>query len=273
MNYKGKIVAVTGHQGFIGSALIAELESLGAIVDLLGGDVRKKSTFRDIGFNHDYLFHFGAPSSQILFQQDPEHCIDVTINGFLNAFRACRASGTKLIYPSTGLLSQNKSNEYAAGKKACEDIARNSSAIGIRIFATYGPGEGHKRDYASVPYLFARDCFYGTSPVVFGTGGQSRDFIFIDDTVNGILELADKAPAGIHDLGSGVATSFNDVLERIRDAYKALSGANHPEPKYIDRPMGYVENTLAKKSPYYTPIVDMDDGIFRMVKSIIGEAE
>lgn len=274
MNYQGKIVGVTGYYGFIGKELVAALQKAGAEVVALLGDVRDPITFSVIDYNYDYVFHFADPSSQILFKRQAMYAADVTINGFLNAAKACRQHGVKLVYPSTGLLSQDRENEYARCKKLCEDIhlGENLDALAIRIFATYGPGESHKRDYASTPFLFARDMYYGRSPEIWGDGEQRRDFIFIDDVVQGILTLADQANEPIIDLGSGSPVSFNDVLKELKHSFTVNSGAMIPEPVYVDKPAGYVDDTAADPelmAKYFEPIVDLSSGIHKLVKGII----
>jgi UDP-glucose 4-epimerase len=174
----------------------------------------------------------------------------------------------RLIYPSTGLLSQGDTNEYARGKKVLEDIHLGSGmdALGIRIFATYGPGEGHKRDYASVPYLFARDMVQGRSPIIFGDGSQVRDFIYIDDTVQGILALAEECPDPIVDLGSGEQVTFRQILGKINSALGDIIQA-----KYVDKPTGYVDKTKAnidRLSDFYEPKCSIDVGIKNMVDAL-----
>lgn len=274
MNYRGKKVAITGWTGFIGNALYEALKFHGADVSKLYGDVRDPETFSKINHEYEYLFHFADPSSQILFKRMPMYAAGVTITGFMNAAAACRDNGVKLIYPSTGLLSQDRENEYARCKKLCEDIhlGEGLDAIGIRIFATYGPGEGHKRDYASTPYLFARDMQQGKSPEIWGDGTQKRDLIYIDDVVNGVLVLAEEANEPIIDLGSGKPVSFNDLIVEINHAFMINSGAKIPEPVYVDKPAGYVDDTAADPTilhRYYTPTTDLASGVHRLVKSLI----
>lgn len=245
MNYSDKKILLTGKSGFIGSALAAALETAGARVLYFGGDVRDKLIEGVIDHSFDYVFHFAAPSSQVLFKQNPDYCVDTTINSFLNISRVCRANGVKLIYPSTGLLSQGVENEYARCKKILEDIhlGSNLDALGIRIFAGFGVGEAHKRDYASVPYLFVRDVVEGKQPVVFGSGKQSRDFIYIDDLVTAILVLAEEATEKIVDVGSGVPTRFLDILEQIQ--IHSLPGMIDVKPIFVEAPENYIKETMA----------------------------
>lgn len=295
MNYQGKRVALTGVTGFIGSQLFKRLNDEGAYVNVLTGDVRDASTFEEIDYQFDYIFHFADPSSEIMFKRQALYCAEVTIEGFLNAAKASKRSGAKLIYPSTGLLSMANNperkdlpalvstvhalagNHYARTKKICEDIhlGENLDAIGIRLFAAYGPQEAHKRDYASVPFLFARDMQQGRGPVIWGDGEQRRDLIYIDDAVEGILELADQASEPIIDLGSGDPVSFNQVIDALTGAFGTMSGANVPEPQYTNRPAAYVDETSADPTimkKYFTPGFDLQRGIDHLVKGIIDAA-
>lgn len=260
MHYKNKKVAVTGHDGFLGSLLCSRLEELGAIVYRLEGDTRDMMTFLPINHTFSYLFHFGSPSSQVVFKRQGQYAVDVTVNGFLNASRVCQRTGVKLVYPSTGLLSQGKYNEYAMCKKICEDIAPGDS-LGLRIFATYGPNEIGKRDYASTPYLFMRDAQNGKKPVLFGDGKQIRDFIYQDDAIEAILTLADECNDKIVDVGSGQGVSFNQIVK--------LLGV---KPTYIPAPDNYVKETISNPKvmlKYYKPKVSFEEGMKRLCEPLL----
>lgn len=274
MGYRGKRVAVTGCDSFIGSHLITELEILGAEVIHLTGDTRNPETFEDLDYTYDYLFHFAAPSSQVLFKRMPNYCIETTLVGFMNAAKAAKYHGIRLVYPSTGLLSTGEANEYARCKKICEDWAagNNADTIGLRIFATYGPGESHKADYASVPYLFARDIVVnGKAPVIYGDGTQVRDFIYINDVVQSILHAAEECPDPILDIGSGKESSFKHLVKLINLKYFGDEDDSEDrwiKPVHIDKPSGYVNLTTCdpvRLYDFYTPQVSLFDGVERLV--------
>lgn len=266
MNYNGKKVAITGSTGFLGKHLVRGLKAQGATVIELHGDVRDHATFSErLDHTYDYLFHFGAPSSQVLFKRRALYCAETTLLGFIHAANVSKRLGIRLIYPSTGLLSSPHTNEYARCKKVCEQMALGEGldALGVRVFGTYGPGEGHKADYASVPYLFIRDALEGRQPVVFGDGHQKRDFVFVEDTVNGILQLAERCAEPLIDLGFGKSYSFNDLLFMIAD----VTG-QEIDPIYHPKPGGYVDETVALTEElhrYYQPKIDLREGIERTV--------
>ncbi len=266
MNFNDKKVAMTGYTGFLGKALEREINLAGGRVVHLSGDVRNITTFSNLDYSYDYLFHFGAPSSQILFKREADYCIDVTVNGMRNAIEACQRNGMKLVFPSTGLLSHGQANEYARGKQICEDLARGADIdwLCVRVFGTYGPGEEQKRDFASVPWLFMSDLMAGRPPIVYGDGSQTRDFIYLDDTVESILHLAENVSHEIVDVGSGAPVSFNKLIELLNTEL-----GSKIDPEYIDAPVNYIEKTggdITRLSRFYKPRVSINEGIRRMVE-------
>lgn len=255
---------VTGNKGFIGSALVDELNSRGANVLEPKGDVREWSTFIPyLETEIDYIFHFGSPSSQVLFKRGISKCVDSTINGFFNCVKLAEKTGAKLIYPSTGLVSQGRHNEYSRCKKILEDLHLNSdlNATGFRIFAGYGEGEAHKEDYASPVYLFIKDMVSGKSPVIWGDGSQTRDFIYIEDLVSAIIDNIDSEEK-IVEIGSGKPVSFNEVVGIINEELNA-----DIKPTYIPKPSEYYESTKCNNPVICR--VSLREGIKRCIKSLL----
>lgn len=245
MNYEGKRALVTGARGFLGGLIANALEAKDCDVNRFRGDVRdKRSLSACIDPSLDYVFHFGCPSSQVLFKRQPRFCLETTVTSFLHLSDLCSRSGTRLVYPSTGLLSLGKDNEYARAKKVLEDLHLSSGidALGLRIFAAYGPNERHKRDYASMPYLFARDVWNMRRPVVWGDGLQERDLIYQDDVVHAVLVLAEHASEPIIDIGSGKPVT---ALDTVRMAIFVFGQNNTLQPKFFPAPRGYIERTVA----------------------------
>lgn len=302
-NYKNKNCIVTGASGFIGQVLTEKLLKEGAnvyVIDnfsygakkenvdrrakIITGDVRDYKNFRKLPkIKYEYLFHFAGPSSIILFNKNPLECFDITINGFLNAARFSIENNIRLIYPSTGSiysgtippqaentkLSIDSLNAYARAKLSLELIHKSLNklnALGLRIFAGYGPQEKHKGEFASVVYLFCKDMKNGKRPIVFGDGTQKRDFIYIDDLIEAILVLSQNAKEGIINVGSGKSKSFNDIIRIINVNIKKQVKA-----KYVEKPNIYLEQTIAYNNILgkYTKIsLNIEKGIDKVIKSI-----
>jgi UDP-glucose 4-epimerase len=111
----------------------------------------------------------------------------------------------------------------------------------------------------------------GRRPLVYGDGEQTRDFIYIDDTVESIVQLAERYhDSPVIDVGSGITRSFNRVIELINHQLPKKI-----EPVYVEKPANYVENTEAimKSHPYHAPQVNLNQGIERLVEHLKNDEE
>lgn len=241
------IISITGINGFIGYHLADKCKMFAQVYPYPRKDA-------------DYLFLFGSPSSNIIFDQNIDYCFEETINSFLNAIQFCRDNKIKLIYPSSATV-YNKNTTYARCKAILEEIHQSygGDVLGLRIFAGYGYEES-KGDYASIVYQFCKAMIAGKQPVIYGDGTQTRDFIYVDDIVDHILLNKDKN--GLIDIGTGINTSFNEVVKIINSE---LPHSNI-EPIYVPKPAQYVEETVCKNpSPCK---VSMRQGIINILENI-----
>lgn len=300
MDWTSKKVLVTGGAGFIGSNIARRLVELGATVTvlesfvhglreqipygvrLIEGDTRDPKAYDQVG-PVDYVFHFGAPSSIVLFNQDLAGCVDNTISGFLRVLEYATKTGVKhVVYPSSGSIygtapsPQSETtvpepvNSYGKTKYACEWIANawegsETKLTGLRIFAGFGPGEEFKGEFASVITLFADAIEQGKAPVIFGDGTQVRDFVHIDDVVASALAVVDQGYTGVLNVGTGEQRSFNDVVASINRVL-----GTDVKPEYVPKPPKYLEATGADISRMKELLgrdpLTLDEGIARYLK-------
>jgi len=207
-----------------------------------------------------YLFLFGSPSSNHWFNYALSYSLKETIDNFINAADYCQRYNIKLIYPSSGTTSEGKT-PYSKCKLIL-DILGNIYAkniLGLRIFSAYGENEGHKEEYASIVYLFTKAMKEGKSPIIWGDGKQTRDFIYIDDIIDNIIKYKDKE--GIIDIGTGVNRSFNEVVDIINKKLQTKI-----KPVYRKRPELYIEHTICKKPCKYK--ISLEEGVQKMIDSL-----
>jgi UDP-glucose 4-epimerase len=247
---------------------------------IIKGDVRDMSDWSEIP-PVDYVFHFAAPSSVIAFNKSPQESIKITLKGITNCIEwAIINNAKKIIYPSSGSVygpiqgkcreegEVNPLNIYGKTKLECERIAqkyeKNIPLLGLRIFAGYGPQEDQKGELASVVSIFLKKIQQNQTPLLFGDGSQTRDFIYIDDIVSVLLKVLDNTSTGILNVGSGSETSFDEVLSYLNIAMKTNIKA-----KYAPPPANYLLSTKAditKLKKYLPCPLSLEQGIARMIK-------
>ncbi len=122
--------------------------------------------------------------------------------------------------PTSEVTPLQPISPYGATKALGEHLCRlyhRSHALPIvmlRYFTVYGPRQ--RPDMAFNKLIHA--ALEHEQIVIFGDGGQTRDFTFVSDAVDGTIAAAeDGRPGAVYNLGGGARTSMNDVLGMIRD--------------------------------------------------------
>lgn len=243
----GKSCTITGINGFLGAALNKRLISMGW------------KTYPTLRPDVDYLFLFGSPSSDHWYKYALSYSLRETVDNFINAADFCREHHIKLIYPTSGTVGEG-TTPYSKGKQIIEIIASiYSHNLGVRVYAGFGIGEEHKKEYSSIVYSFAKDMKQGKAPVIWGDGTQTRDFIYIDDIIDNIIKHKDKE--GIIEIGTGVNYSLNEVVQIINKKLGTKIKA-----KYIKKPTSYIEKTICSNPCQYK--VSLEEGVQKILNNI-----
>src|SRR5512147_554949 len=246
---------ITGGAGFLGAALANRLARNGHLVrvldDLTTGDPERLA--RNVLFtrgevtdvpklwtllqNVDCVYHLAARVSvpeSILY---PREYNAVNVGGTVTVMEAIRDAGVKrVVLASSGAiygaqvqqpvhedLPPNPDSPYAVSKLAAEHYVRtigalwNIETVCLRIFNTYGPGQPLPPSHAPVIPQFIKQALSGGSIVVFGEGGQTRDFVYIDDVIDALeaAALARQVDREVINVGSGEETSLSSLIELI----------------------------------------------------------
>ena len=295
---KNKKILITGVYGFLGTNLVEQLQHDNEIIGInqpnkseksrfdnitvIEGDISNEKILQQVDVEIDLIFHFGSPTSIVLFKQNPEKYFNNTVTGMKNILGFAKNNSIdKLIYPSSGSVYGNNplphseditprpSNQYGAAKIKCEHLAEEYSddidSTGLRIFAAYGPGEEKKQNLSSVVNLFLQDVKRNESPIIFGDGTQTRDFMYIDDVIQSIIISSELSNQKIINVGSGISTSFNKIIETISNQIdKKII------PRYIKKESAYIENLKADtnlmKSILKIEPISIESGIEKFVK-------
>jgi ADP-L-glycero-D-manno-heptose 6-epimerase len=108
-------------------------------------------------------------------------------------------------------------------KRLTQAMGAPAQIVGLRYFNVFGPGESRKGRMASMVYQLGKTMLSGKPPRVFKDGSQSRDQVYIDDVVwctmagAGLGSKTSPVP-GVYNVGSGLATSFNEIVVALRES-------------------------------------------------------
>jgi len=166
-----------------------------------------------------HVIHLAAQAGVRYSLQNPYAYIDSNITGFMNILEACRNNSVKhLVFASSSSVygantqmpfsvSDNVDHPlsiYAATKKSNELMAHTYSHLynipvsGLRFFTVYGPWG--RPDMAL--FIFTRKIINGEKIDIFNNGKHKRDFTYIDDIVEGVVRVSDKAVTANKDWNS-----------------------------------------------------------------------
>ncbi len=247
---------VTGGEGFIGRYLVQHLRSLSNEVVTL--DVAGKPDFKGSVCDHDLVrkasrnidgaFHLAAITSPPQFEEDPVDGFTVNVMGTLNVLKCASENGVpRVVFASSSStygdlkekvsesrISLSHVNLYPLTKVFGELLGKyysnrnETEVVSVRYFNTYGKGENTKSLYASVVWRFVTAALKSEDIVVYGDGTQSRDFIYVKDTVKGTIAAFEKGKSGnSYNVGSGTTHSFNDIAQKVKDITASNSRIVH----------------------------------------------
>lgn len=270
---------VTGGTGFIGNNIVRQLlkqkhtpividslyrgniENISSLdVEFHKVDIRDFNQLRDIVKNSDGIFHEAALTDvQESFTRQQEY-VDVNVKGTENIFRIAKEFDLKVVYASSSSVYGNPKkipiaenserhpiNPYGKTKLDDELLAEKYSKdkvsiIGLRYFNVYGKGQ--TGSYAGVITKFINRLKQGKSPLIFGSGTQLRDFIFVEDVaLANIAAMQSNVKNGFFNVGTGIATS----IEQLAKIMIELSGLKL-EPEYEKALDGDVQSSQADTS-------------------------
>lgn len=302
---KNKIVAVTGGLGFIGSHLISRLnqnndvvivddQSSGNIKNIEDLDFTKIDTdFGDITKVNldkifesvDYVFHMAAVTSVPQSVKDPLRSNEVNITGTLKVLEAARKCGVKklifssssAVYGETEILPISEKNPinplspYAVAKATGELYCNVYSeiyglpTISLRYFNVFGPRQDPKSQYAAVIPIFIDKILKNESPIIYGDGEQTRDFVNVKQVVDANILAAQSKETGSYNIGLGKSTTINQLFEIIKESI-----GKDIEPVYEDERAGEIKYSVADiskaKSIGYSPKNDFTDELAETVR-------
>ncbi len=296
-------ILVTGGAGFLGSALVRRLVSLGHSVrvldDLSAGDPARlppQASFMRGDVNdlprlwtllHDVecVYHLAARVSVSESVRYPREYNAVNVGGTVSLLEAVRDVGVRrLVFASSGAIYGNQAiqplredlallplSPYAVSKLAAEQyvslIGRLAGVetVCLRIFNAYGPGQQLPVAHPPVIPHFLHQVLGHGSLVVHGTGAQTRDFVYVDDVVDALIAAATAPDVNqrVINVGSGTETSITALVAHI----EAITEQEAHVLRVSEQSSGVsrmcADLTLARDLLNWTPRVFLEEGLRR----------
>lgn len=259
----GKVVAITGASGYIGSALLIELTkySLKIIrisrqklvpqygIDDWVLDLTNLSSWTKIVNDVDIIFHLSANSSVYEAEKNPKNSLDSNVLPITQLIIASQATSRtpRVIFASTATIygitsvfpvkesdTTNPITVYDLHKKLAEQQLVKAhqkkiiSLVILRLANVYGPSIAEsKANDRGILSKITRMKFEGKDLYVYGDGSYLRDYVYIDDVINAFLYASImKSNKCIFNVASGYGTKIQDVFNLISAEVEKLIEVN-----------------------------------------------
>jgi UDP-glucose 4-epimerase len=272
----------------LSTGFLANLEPFLGAIEFVEADLLDQEAVRQAVQGVDCVFHQAALASVPLSVEQPLKTHAACATGTVTLLDAARRAGVRrVVYASSSALYGDRPTSpkretdlpapisaYGAAKLAAEYYCRAFSAsfpletVALRYFNVFGPRQDPKNPYAAVIPIFITAILAGRPPVIFGDGGQSRDFTFVGDVVQANLLAAD-APAAANQV-MNVATGRSITLLKLLAGLNEVMGTNIPPTFAPPRPGDIYESTaditLARRLLGYEPRVSLIDGLRQSIE-------
>ena len=311
LNHKQNRVLVTGGAGFLGSHLCESLlrkgdnvicvdnfftgykSNIGHLVNNENFELIRHDITFPLYLEVDEIYNLACPASPIHYQYDPVQTIKTAVHGAINMLGLAKRTGAKIFQASTSEIygdpEVHPQNEaywgkvnpigvrscYDEGKRCAETLffdyhRQHGLIIKVgRIFNTYGP-RMHPQD-GRVVSNFIMQALQDKDITIYGDGGQTRSFCFVDDLISGIQLFMNSEDGfkGPVNLGNPVEFTILELAQKVINLIGSGSKIiNMPLPE-DDPKKRRPDISLAMKELSWEPKIELDDGLERTIKYFI----
>ena len=284
-------IFITGGAGFIGTHLCQKLAQTHDVtiydnfsnsnqenslsttqnVSIISGDILDYQKLSSAMKNHNIVIHLAAKIDVINSIINPEPTFETNVKGTQNVLDSCISNGiTKIITTSSASIYQNVSDgaiteenkteplsPYGKSKLEMEKIITNSkidSTI-LRLFNVYG-----NNSISGVIVNFKENIQNNKQLTIFGDGKAIRDFVHVDDVINGIV-LSISSKSGIFNIASGTGTSINDLAKLFIHLSEKKSEIIFKPARDDEIIHSVADISLAQKELGFFPQISLNDGL------------
>ncbi len=260
-----------------------------ASVELIVGDVADAQTVRRAVQGCRAVVHLAAVASVQASVDDPVGTHQSNLVGTLNLCEAMREAGVRrVVFASSAAVYGNNGEgraidedtpkapltPYAADKLASEhylDFYRRQHGLEpvvFRFFNIFGPRQDPSSPYSGVISIFTERAQKGLPIAVFGDGEQTRDFLYVGDLVEVLVQALEchEVEEGAINVGLNRATSLNELLASIGDVLGGLPPVSYQAARSGDIRHSRANNArLLQRFRLPEPATDMRSGLAKLL--------
>ena len=206
------------------------------------------------------------------------------ITGTLTLFEACRRMGVRrVVYAASSSaygdhdtpkkhegLDPRPKSPYAVQKLVGELYGAvyhelfGLETIGLRYFNIFGPRQNPKSQYAAVVPAFVCRMLAGDAPIVYGDGGQSRDFTYVENAVHAnqaALAAPVEACGRVYNIACGESATLLALIAAINDILGTQIRPQHMAPRAGDVRHSLADVSAAAQAFGYRPRVMLEEAL------------
>lgn len=259
------------------------LAEVGSRVDFHNTDIRDLDAVKRAIAGADTVFHLAAIPSVPKSIDDPIPSHDVNANGTFNVYLAAAQSGVRrVVYaasssaygdtkvlPKVETMAPMPKSPYAVQKLLGEHYAAafhscfQLETVSLRFFNVYGPRQDPSSAYSGVLSLFMKSVVSGNAPTIFGDGGVTRDFTYVED-VTALLLKAASAPGvsgNVYNAGNGNRYTLNEVWDTLQKIAGVRIPASYGPPRAGDVRDSQADTTAAVRDLKHSPMFTLEQGL------------
>lgn len=300
-----KKILITGGAGFIGSNIAERLITDGfeihIVDDLSSGfksNLPKQAVFHELSITSadihdlfekmqfDVLIHHAAQMDVRKSVKDPLFDADINISGTLNLLEAGRKNNLeKVIFASTGgaiygepeYIPQDEEHPteplspYGIAKLTAEKYLKfyhelhGINVTNLRYANVYGPRQNPHGD-AGVIAIFIQKFLDQERPIIFGSGDQTRDYVYVGDVVEANRQAIDLDGFQTINIGTRTETSVNELFTYLSEIFESNLQPDYKSGKKGEQLRSVLDNTKAKQLLNWRPEIDIKNGLKNTVK-------